>query len=283
MHPRSVHIPSLIAVLLCSAACDVIEIKHGKSLEARAQSLAEAYCAAYQACDCSAFPTDALHPDPEQCVDRERARLIAAFEQAEEHELAFDSGCMDQLLANYEQLGCDSLAVVNAQFGHPEWASNFGCALYHGDISGGICEPVAGTSWSDCEAGSMCHDNNACGPVIDPGAQGDACGVTHVDFPLDCEMGLYCNQLDGCQPVQGDGEPCLRGGDGSMRCAVDQYCAPVMPEDIEGTCQPLLAVGSPCTSAEMCDGRCEVPDNSAEGVCIDDPALCLNDSLQPPT
>lgn len=267
---------------MCSAACDVIEIDHGKKqLEARAQSLAEAYCAAYQACDCSAFPTDALHPDPEQCVERERARLVAAFEQAEEYDLEFDPSCMDQLVANYELLGCESLPRINAELGHPDWASNFGCALYHGDVSGGICEGVPGTMWSDCEAGSMCSDNNACRPGLSIGEQGDSCGFTHVEFPYDCAMGLYCDQSEGCQPVQGLDEPCLLGGDGSMFCAVDLYCEPSMAGSIEGFCRPLLEVGSPCEFSHSCDGRCEYSDNSMFGVCIDEPALCLNPSLQP--
>jgi hypothetical protein len=280
MHHRSAHIPSILAMLVCSVACDVIEINHGKSLEARAQTLAEAYCAAYQACDCSPFATDAVHPDPEQCVERERTRLIDAFEQAEEHELEFDSGCMDQLLAHYEQLGCESIADINAEFGHPEWNSNFGCALYHGEVSGGICEGVPGTTWSDCEAGSRCGEQNACEPVMTEstaGEQGDSCGFTHVEFPYDCAMGLYCDQLDGCQPVQGQGEPCSSGGDGSMRCAVDHFCEPLTPDSIDGICQPRLDAGAPCMDSASCDGRCEM------GVCIDMPALCLYTSLEPHT
>jgi hypothetical protein len=283
MHHRNIRNSSLIAMLMCSVACDAIEINHGKSLEARAQTLAEAYCAAYESCDCSPFATDALHPDPDQCVEQEKARLLAAFEQAKEHDLELDSGCMDQLLAKYETLGCESLTTVNAEIGHPEWASNFGCALYHGEVSGGICEDTPGTSWSDCEAGSVCREN-ACKPALVPGEQDDTGGVTHVEFPLDCAMGLYCDQTDGCQPVQGLDEPCLRGGDGSMFCAVDLYCEPINSEMIEGICRPLLDAGSACTSGpKMCDGRCEIPDNSADGVCIDDPALCLNTSLAPHT
>jgi hypothetical protein len=286
MHPRSVHIPSFIAVLVCSVACDAIEINHGKPIVARAQTLAEAYCAAYQACDCSPFATDAVHPDPDQCVEQEKARLLAAFEQAEEYDLTFDSSCMDQLLANYELLGCESSSSVNAELGHPEWDSNFGCALYHGEVSEGICEGVPGTSWSDCEADSACWDN-ACAPVRVAGEQDDTCGVTNVEFPFDCAMGLYCDQTDGCQPVQGLDEPCLRAGDGSMFCAVDLYCEPIDSDMIEGICRPRLDAGSPCSSGlEPCEGRCEFPENTTDGqlgVCIDDPALCINTSLQPHT
>lgn len=272
-------------MLGCVVACDVIEIDHGPPLVARAQTLAEAYCAAYRACDCSPFPTDALHPDPDACVEREQARLVAGFEQAEAYDLVFDSSCMDQLLARYELLGCESLASINAELGHPELASNFGCALYHGEVSGGVCEDVPGTVWSDCEAGSMCNDN-ACQPVLsaadEPGA---ACGVTTVEFPLDCAAGLYCDQSDGCQPVQGLDEPCLIAGDGSMRCAVDHYCEPLSSDGIEGTCRPRLDAGAPCMlGPSSCHGRCEPSEESLDpaiGVCIDVPALCLNTSLEP--
>src|SRR5262245_13315949 len=87
MHHRSVRFSSIFALVASSVACDVIKIDHENPIAARAKSLAEGYCAAYQACDCVPFGNDALHPDPDQCVEEEQARLLRAFQEAEENNL----------------------------------------------------------------------------------------------------------------------------------------------------------------------------------------------------
>ena len=105
MQRRNARACLLVSIgLVFVGGCDTIKIDHHAKLEARASSLAEAYCAAYQECDCTPLATDAVHPDPEQCVSEEKARLLSAFEKAEDEGLEFDSGCMDQLLSRYEAL-----------------------------------------------------------------------------------------------------------------------------------------------------------------------------------
>ena len=201
------------------AGCDTIEIKHHAKLEARATELAEAYCAAYQPCHCETLATDALHPDPDHCVSEQKARLIAAFDQAEEDGLDFDPGCMSQLLSRYQELGCESFAAVQIELGNPALSENFGCALYHGDETDGICEVVPGTSWSDCAAGQECLDNK-CTPVQELVAEGEDCLVNLSEYSYECASGLVCsNQSGTCVPFIGAGEPCQIGGVADKRCA----------------------------------------------------------------
>jgi len=290
MQRRNARACLLVSIgLVFAGGCDTIKIDHHAKLEARATSLAEAYCAAYQECDCTPLATDAIHSDPEQCVSEEKARLLSAFEQAEDRGLEFDSGCMDQLLSRYASLGCESIASVQHQLGNPLLAENFGCSLYHGDEVGGVCAIVDGTSWSDCAAGQMCNDgNNECQPVVASKDEGEACAFAGYSSSIDCQAGLYCDQFDGCQPGGATGDPCLRGGDGSGQCVADHWCEPNAPDAIDGTCQPLLQAGDPCVLAsgdEACHGWCEPSPDSLDpaiGACIDVPAVCLHEGLRPP-
>lgn len=273
--------------VLALTACDPIIINHRAVLEQRATSLAEAYCAVYQACDCEPLATDALHPDPSQCVAEQKTRLLAAFDQAEQYALDFDQGCMNELLSRYEQLGCEGIAGVQLEIGNPALGENFGCSLYHGDQTDGICERVAGTGWSDCAAGQMCGDDNRCGPKIGLVVSGQACVINHSEFSLDCAAGLYCHdQSATCEPFLALGEPCTANATAG-RCAPDHYCSLISADSIEGTCQPLLAASAPCdpTTDMQCLGWCIVLEGSDDptlGACVDIPAVCLHDDLQPP-
>jgi hypothetical protein len=289
MQRRNARACLLLSVgLVLAAGCDTIKIDHHAKLEARATSLAEGYCAAYQACDCTPLGTDAVHPDPEQCVSDEKARLLSAFEQAEDQGLEFDSACMDQLLSRYESLGCESIASLHSAIGNPALAENFGCALYHGEQVDGVCAIVDGTSWSDCAAGRMCNDGlHECQPVVASKAEGDACAFAGYSSSLDCKAWLYCDQFDGCQPAGVNGHPCLLGGDGSGQCVADHFCAPLDADAIEGTCQPRLQAGEPCplgSGNDPCHGRCEESPDSQDpaiGACLDVPAVCLDEQLRP--
>lgn len=291
MQRRNARACLLVSVgIVFAGGCDTIAINHNAKLEARATSLAEAYCAAYQACDCEPLATDAVHPDPEQCVSKEQARLLSAFEKAEDDGLEFDASCMEQLLSRYDALSCESIPSLHSELGSWVLAENFGCALYHGDEVDGVCATVDGTSWSDCAAGRMCNVNNgehACQPVNSSNAEGDACTFSGYSFSIDCQAGLYCDQFDGCQPAGTSGDPCLLGGDGSGQCASDHWCEPLNPDTIEGTCQPRLQAGEPCLGSgnDPCHGRCETsPDaeDPAIGACMDVPAACLLEELRPP-
>lgn len=289
MQRRSVRARLFVSVALVSVAgCDTIKIDHHAALEARATKLAEGFCAAYQDCDCGPLATDALHPDPEQCVSEQKARILAAFEQAEDHGLDFDHSCMNQLLSRYQELGCESLEAVHIELGNPALFENFGCALYHGDQTDGICERTPGTSWSDCAAGRMCGDDNHCGPVMASASAGQACAVNYSEFSLDCDAGLYCaDQTATCEPFIGAGEPCTLVGVGLTRCAPDHHCELLSEDSFDGTCQPLKAAGEPCNpmTDSLCLGWCvelEGSDDPTVGACIDVPAVCLYEGLQPP-
>jgi hypothetical protein len=230
--------------------------------------------------------TDAVHPDPEQCVSEQTTRLLSAFEHAEDDGLEFDQGCMNQLLARYEVLGCESFATLQIQLGDPTLAENFGCSLYHGSEVDGICEAVTGTSWSDCATGYACFDAG-CQPIRDSAGVGGACTVNLSAYALDCDPGLYCTPDAGCQPCQAEGEPCVDGGDGTMRCAPDHWCE-VADGEFEGTCQPLWAAGDACnpTITDYCDGWCfdsEESEDPTIGSCVAVPGVCLYTDIQPPT
>ena len=274
--------------IVLAAGCDTIEINHHAKLEARATSLAEAYCAAYQACDCTPLATDAVHVDPEQCVSKEKARLLSAFEKAEEQDLEFDSDCMDQLLSRYQALDCGSIPSLHSELGNPTATENFGCALYHGDEVDGVCAIVDGTSWSDCAAGRMCGDQHECSVVQSLEGQGESCSfIGSSGYSIDCQPGLYCDQFDGCQPAGTSGAPCLLGGDGSGQCVADHWCEPLGADTLEGICQPRVQAGEPCllSGNDPCHGRCEPSPDSQDpaiGACMDVPAVCLYEELRPP-
>jgi hypothetical protein len=208
-------------------------------------------------------------------VTAEKQRILAAFDQAEAYDLSFDQGCMDHLLSRYAELDCASVNTIHAQLGNPTVGENFGCALYHGGETDGICEASPGTAWSDCAAGLRCMEN-ACRPELTLGAEGDACSFNASGNAIDCLPGLYCDQFDGCKAAQVLGEPCLIGGDGSLRCAADLYCDPD-GDGIEGICQARLGGGESCGEDQYaCDGWCQ------DGVCLDVPGVCLDEALQPP-
>jgi hypothetical protein len=291
MQHRSVRIRLLVSVVgVLAAGCDPIVIDHNAALEARATSLAEAYCAVYQACDCEPLATDAVYPDPEQCVSKEKTRLLAAFEQAESKKLEFDHDCMDQLLARYSELGCEDRASLHLELGNPALSDSFGCALYHGNKTDRICEGAVGTSWSDCAAGQRCVDN-ACYPTSTLVPQGQACWLDYTEFAVVCAPGLYCSgKTNTREPFIAAGEPCV--GAGSIhdvtRCAPDHHCEPLSDDTVEGTCQPLMAAGEPCSSpwGGTCSGWCLPSDDSEDptvGVCTHIPAVCLYEDLRPPT
>jgi hypothetical protein len=289
MQHRTIRVALFSAAgLVFAAGCDAIKINHHAVLEERATQLAETYCAVYQSCDCSPLATDAVHDDPEQCVSEEKTRLLAAFEEAEEDGLDFDAGCMNQLLARYQDLGCESFAAVQIELGNPLLYENFGCSLYHGDETDGICEPVPGTSWSDCASGWMCRDDNTCTPFLESTPEGEACVVNYSAYSFECDAGLVCDDASAtCEPYVGAGEPCKTGGGHGMRCAPDHYCEPISEEEYQdGTCQPFRTGGEPCNPVAdgFCLGWCvevEGAGDPAVGVCVDIPAVCLYEDLQP--
>lgn len=270
--------------LLLVAGCDAVKINHGKGkvLDDRAEALAEAYCAVYASCDCAPIASDALFPDPSQCVAEEKQRLLSEFEQAEDDDLSFDQGCMDQLLSRYAELDCASISTIHAQLGNPATTENFGCAMYHGDETNGICELATGTPWSDCATGLQCFDHS-CQPALTLADAGEPCTFNSSALALDCQPGLYCDQFDGCQPGQELGEACMIAGDGSMRCAAELFCAPT-GDSVEGICQALLDGGEACVNNQQsCHGWCQnVPDSPDPniGECLDVPAVCQYESLQ---
>ena len=281
MYDSRIRFGCLVGVLLAGTGCDVIKIDHGKT-KMRAEQLAEAWCAAYESCDCSPFPTDSFYPDPSECVAQETQRILASFEQAEDNGLSFDQGCMDQLIASYDtDLGCQSTSAVFATIGNPAAPENLGCALYHGDEVDGICEDVAGTPWSDCAAGLRCGANS-CTPQLSLAGAGEPCADSYGPQSHACEPGLYCDQVAGCTQPQQLGDPCEAGiGPGVLICAPDLYC-----DLLDDTCAALQAGGEVCRADDFsCHGTCERPadDPNAEyGVCLDVPAICLSQNVQPP-
>jgi hypothetical protein len=288
MQHRSIRACLLASVgFVFAAGCDTIEINHHAKLEERATSLAEAYCAAYQSCDCP-FAGEGKYPEPDECLSKEKARLLSAFEKAEEEDLEFDQGCMDQLLARYQALGCESIPSMYVHLGTPELAENFGCALYHGDEVDGVCAIVGGTSWwSDCAAGRTCADNE-CRPVFVSKGEGGECAFGGLPYSSECQPGLVCDQFEGCEPGGQTGDPCLGWGDGSQQCLADHYCDELVAEEPEGICQPLVQGGEPCPidgsgNEDICHGRCEPdPNDPSVGACVDIPAVCEYMQLRPP-
>lgn len=276
MSNSSLHILAVVLALACTGGCESIIIDHGHGvIEARAETLAAAYCAAYTACDCSPLGGDAVHPDPDACEAEQQARIVQAFDAAEAADLEFDQACMDQLLARFGDLDCGSWSSVQAQFGNPALAEQFGCALYHGDVDGGVCNDVGGTPWSDCDAGLGCFDHT-CQPRIAAGGEGAACTYASEVVSYDCEAGLVCDPNLGCIAGQQLGEPCLIAGDGSSRCGPELFCAPLDSDGIDGTCEALRSDGQACDNDWECHGWCR------EGACIDIPAVCLQPLLEPP-
>jgi hypothetical protein len=270
--------------LLATAGCDVMKIGHRDDIDARATALAEAYCDAYQACDCGPIASDALFSDPGDCMVEQRAWLIPAFEEAEDRGLEFDQGCMDQMVARYGQLGCGDRPSVQLEFGAAGLQENFGCMLYHGERELGACESVLGAPWSECAAGMGCF-GGACQSLGTTAAEGEPCTHDYSAYASDCAPGLYCGADESCRPFIASGDPCSDWGSDPQRCAPDHRCAIVSEDPLAGICTPLLAAGDPCnpTTHSDCPAWCVGTDanDPTIGECVDAPAVCYDPELPP--
>jgi len=103
---------------------------------------------------------------------------------------------------------------------------------------------------------------------------------------LVCVDGLYCDFADGkCKSRKGKGEDCNSSGE----CAKDHRCK-VDTSGMKQTCEPLAALGQPCSGSQDCksgyclpglcsDGKSCYQDADCQGLCEGDPTQkCMTDS-----
>ncbi len=117
---------------------------------------------------------------------------------------------------------------------------------------------------ADCEKASVCGARDTC---VALGSTGSVCQGN-----FECKQYQDCPRVDAgtltytCAPFRGLGAPC---GPSSITCANGfdtGVCNRDGGTDGGGTCGPLLAVGTSCTSNATCQSnRCFSPDAGSDG------------------
>lgn len=221
-----------------------------------ATKVAEAFCSAYERCDCPGFPNPA--ESREDCEDEILAELgdprLEVLQQTYPGvEFKLDPSCRDDLVAWADGLQCDASTT------HPTacWAWHCIGNIYSGPRAVGepcevsaecqpglfcdgptgalVCRDLCLSSKSPlggpCGEGEpACEDGLEClaGACAQPGVLGAACESGT------CGEHLYCAGADGCQEMLDDGAACTE----NVQCRLG--CTP------EGTCAVGAQLGEPC-------------------------------------
>lgn len=268
----------IVMTLALVTGCDPEKIPHqgddgsGDAEATFPTRYAEAYCTALFACD----PTNTCDPSPDQpyateaeCVEGERTLLEEVAMVANNAEMTFDPDCVDRLIAQFDEVGCDSFTRLQVRFGESYHAIE--CQPYFGDVpvDEDPCFEIPGSELSTCAANAHCSDEQCI--AVEPNGCGCPDGQT-------CKYGGID---DSCQPVLDVGEQCI-SPDLMMLgvCAVDSYCSWNVDDD------GMLIGPQACVAAAPLGASCLSPFDCASHACEDEvcvvasPWLC-NDRIAP--
>jgi hypothetical protein len=274
--PRCAHVLG-IALLLVGCESDNIEHDANSSDEGNTGDalipeddfparLAEAYCATLFSCD----PLHTCHPDFGQpypseaaCITGERGALEEAQAAARGDGLSYDPQCVDALIADYVELGCDGWQRLEARH-----VRSFECTPYYGTIPEheNPCFEVVGSNFSDCGRDLRCDEQMTCRPL------------PYTD--CECEAGFDCilgvEDTFACFPIAALGEICSDEQLTNVAaCGLDAQCAIAFGDEGDdippGHCVARVGIGEPCINSS----DCETQQCSDAGTCmVAWPQLC---------
>ena len=232
--------PRIFAILLVPLTSCATDPDH---LTVVARRYADAVCSGYVACDCQSQGGE--YQDEAACVAQKTDDILRAFRYAREHELSYDSDCMDKRIAEIESLGCGVLTLNSEKFNHQG-----ACHVFGGELSfGHACTRVPGGFGSNCEFGHDCVEECTFSYEDFVGA-GESCNIE----TLLCDSYLEC--YDGvCRASPKLGEPCLGV---PWSCGEGLYC-----EEDSLLCVPSLAAGDTCGAFQCAAGlHCDPDDET---------------------
>ncbi|MEM9460004.1 MAG: hypothetical protein AAGF11_37860 [Myxococcota bacterium] len=206
----------------------------------QADRVANAFCAAYYACDCvDSFPD---HETEAECRTLISQGLTQRLEQGINRELEYDPECLEANVAFYEEIGCTisrQLFETDELLGLLDLANEaLQCRTYHGPLTlNEECTPLATARGGECEPGLACDEDFEMCLDISPLPEGEQCG----DNGRPCGSGLWCassstNVQFTCKPPATPGMSCV-----DSACTLGSWCDPT-----DFICHPFPELGQPC-------------------------------------